>query len=260
MLTDGALAASVVKTHVVIKSSLKQAVRWQLLATNPADGVSPPTVRRPTLQIPTAEEMRTLMNAAAEPDYAIPVLLAATTGARRGEIVRLVWADVDLDAARLTIVVGKTEMARRTIDIPASTVTALRAHRKAQAERRLLCGQAWQDLGLVVDRGDGGPVNPDSLSHAFADIAESVGLPKSGCTTCDTASRRRVSALTCRSRSCPRPWGTRARASRPMSTSTSFPAWEGRRRTPSRRHSASEWDQLWDQFSSEGAGRLRTVR
>jgi integrase len=28
----------------------------------------------------------------------------------------------------------------------------------------------------VVDRGDGGPVNPDSLSHAFATIANSVGL------------------------------------------------------------------------------------
>jgi integrase len=61
--------------------------------------------------------------------------------------------------------------------MPASTVAGLRAHRKAQAERRLLCGQAWQDLGLVMDRGDGGAVNPDSLSHAFADITESVGLP-----------------------------------------------------------------------------------
>lgn len=177
MLGDGASPASVVKTHVVMKSSLKQAVRWQLLAANPADGVQPPTVRRPTLTIPTAEEMRRLIDAAAETDYAIAVLLAATTGCRRGELVRVRWTDIDLDGATLTVVSGKTDTARRTIDVPASTIAALRAHRKAQAERRLLCGQAWQDLGLVVDRGDGGPVNPDSLSHAFADIAESVGLP-----------------------------------------------------------------------------------
>jgi integrase len=83
---------------------------------------------------------------------------------------------VDLDAATLTIVSGNTDTARRTVDVPMYTVAALRAYRKAQAERRLLCGQAWQDLGLVVDRGDGGPVNPDSLSHAFADIAE-IGRP-----------------------------------------------------------------------------------
>ena len=60
---------------------------------------------------------------------------------------------------------------------PASTVAALRAHKKAQNERRLLCGEAWQSFGLVVDRGDGGPVNPDSVSHAFADIAEDADLP-----------------------------------------------------------------------------------
>jgi integrase len=177
MLADGASAASVVKMHNVMKSALRQAVRWQLLAANPADGVQPPTVRRPTLAIPTAEDMRRLIDAAAETAYAIPVLLAGTTGMRRGEVVGLRWEDVDLDAATITIVSGKTNTARRTVDVPGSTVTALRAHRKEQAERRLLGGEAWQDLGLVVDRGDGGSMNPDSLSHAFAAIAESVGLP-----------------------------------------------------------------------------------
>jgi integrase len=177
MLADGASPASVVKTHNVMKSSLKQAVRWQLLAASPSDGVSPPAARRPTLTVPAAEDMRRLIDAAAETGYAIAVLLAATTGARRGELLRVRWADLDLDAATLTILLGKTDRARRTIDVPASTVAALRAHRKAQNERRLLCGESWQDLGLVVDRGDGGPVNPDSLSHAFADIAESAGLP-----------------------------------------------------------------------------------
>jgi integrase len=55
-------------------------------------------------------------------------------------------------------------------------VRTLCAHRSEQAERRLLLGPAWQDLDLVVDRGDGGALHPDSLSHAFAAIADSVGL------------------------------------------------------------------------------------
>ena len=71
---------------------------------------------------------------------------------------------------------GKTPRSRRTISLPPSTVAALRRHRKDQAERRLLCGEAWQDSGVVVDRGDGGAVHPDSLSHAFAETAERVGL------------------------------------------------------------------------------------
>jgi integrase len=175
MLTDGAAAASVVKAHRTMAGALSQAVRWQLLATNPAAGVSPPTVRKPKLRIPTAVEMRKLVDAAADTDYALPVLLAATTGMRRGEIVSLRWADVDEDV--LYVVDAKTDTGRRTIHLPASTVTALKHHRKDQAAQRLLCGPAWQDTDLVVDRGDGGPVNPDSLSHAFADIAEDVGLP-----------------------------------------------------------------------------------
>jgi integrase len=39
-----------------------------------------------------------------------------------------------------------------------------------------LCGEAWKETDLVVDRGDGEGVNPVSVSHAFAGVAESVGL------------------------------------------------------------------------------------
>jgi integrase len=173
----------------VVKSSLGQAVRWTLLTTNPADGVSPPRVKRSKLRIPNPTEMRTLVEAAADTPWALPVLLAASTGMRRGEIVSLTWPNVDFNrtvdvqgtpmpAPAFYVVDGKTDNARRTISLPASTVAALRKHRKEQNERRLLCGEAWQDTELVVDRGDGGPVHPVSLSHGFSVIAERAGLPR----------------------------------------------------------------------------------
>ena len=177
MLADGAAPASVVKAHVVIASSLKQAVRWQLHAASTADGVSPPRVGRATLRIPHAAEMRKLLEGAAGHRYELPILFAATTGMRRGEVVSLTWRDVDLDAGVLRVRSGKTGSARRTIYLPASTVTALRRHRKDQASRKLLCGAAWQEKDLVVDRGDGESVDPDSVSHAFAEIADHVGMP-----------------------------------------------------------------------------------
>jgi integrase len=114
--------------------------------------------------------------------------LAAMTGMRRGEIVSLTWPNVDFNrtvevdgvpipAPALYVVDGKTNNARRTISLPSSTVAALRKHRKEQNERRLLCGKAWQDTDLVVDRGDGGPIHPVSLSHGFAVIAARASLP-----------------------------------------------------------------------------------
>src|SRR4249919_1371430 len=124
---------------------VRQAVRWQLLSVSPASGVSPPRVERAELRIPTAAEMRALIDEAATTPYGLPVLLAATTGMRRGEVVELRRADVDLDACTISIRRGKTGTARRTIHLPASTISALCAHRKEQAERRLLCGPGWQD-------------------------------------------------------------------------------------------------------------------
>jgi integrase len=177
MLADGAAPASVVKAKIVMGSALAQAVRWQVLALNPAAGVSPPRAQRPTLRVPAPEEMRKLLEAAAGTFWDLPVLLAASTGMRRGEIVALHWTDVDLEAARLAVRRGKTDTARRTINLSPSTVAALKRHRKDQNERRLLCGEAWQDTELVVDRGDGGPIHPVSFSAGFAKIAESVGLP-----------------------------------------------------------------------------------
>jgi len=113
---------------------------------------------------------------AAEGPCTIGLVLAATTGMRRGEVLRLTWSDVDLDAATLHVREGKTPRSRRQISLPPVTIAALKRHRAEQAERRLICGEAWTDSGLVVDRGDGGAVHPDVLSHAFERAAQKAGL------------------------------------------------------------------------------------
>lgn len=145
---------------------------------SPALGVAPPRLERADLRIPDATEMRMIVQAAAHTPFGLPILLAATTGLRRSEVLAVHWADVDTEAGTLRVQRGKTSAARRTISLPPSAVAALKRHRKEQSERRLLCGAAWQDTDLLVDRGDGGPIDPDSLSHAFAAIAERVGLPE----------------------------------------------------------------------------------
>jgi integrase len=55
----------------------------------------------------------------------LATLLLFGTGARLGEIARLTWADLDLDAATVTIKQGKT--GRRTVPIHAELVEALEA-------------------------------------------------------------------------------------------------------------------------------------
>ncbi len=162
-----------------------------MLAVNPATAVRPPRPERARLTVPTTDEVRRLIAAAESTPYEVPIVLAATTGMRRGEVLGLRWTAVDLDAGLVRVVqtlqkvggeVGfvppKTGRSRRTVNLPTSTVQRLRRHRKEQNERRLLLGEAWHDTDLVVDRGDGEHLDPDTFGHAFARIAEDVKLPQ----------------------------------------------------------------------------------
>lgn len=54
------------------------------------------------------------------------VMVAALTGLRRGEMMALKWGDIDLEAGTLRVRAGKTEAARRVVDLPPTAVELLR--------------------------------------------------------------------------------------------------------------------------------------
>lgn len=126
--------------------------------------------------------------------WEIPFTVAAWTGARRSEVLALRWRDVDLDAGTATIrrtlqvrpkVAGggvefgepKTPKSRRTIPLAPTLVSALRAHKAAQAAQHLALGAGWQDGDLICERGDGGPLHPDAMTAAFRRLAAKAKLP-----------------------------------------------------------------------------------
>ena len=70
----------------------------------------------------------------------------------------------------------KTERSKRAIPLPASISALLRRVLTEQNERRLIAGTAWQAEGFVFDRGDGGPLDPDSLTKAFGAARRRSGV------------------------------------------------------------------------------------
>jgi integrase len=72
----------------------------------------------------------------------------------------------------------KTPRSRRAVLLPAFLQPFLERQRQAQAARRLQRGNDWVESGLVVDRGDGGPMNPDTLSAGWARFLRQRELPQ----------------------------------------------------------------------------------
>jgi integrase len=72
----------------------------------------------------------------------------------------------------------KTPRSRRTVLLPAFLRPFLERQQADQRGREAEAGQRWVDHGLVVDRGDGGPLNPDTLSSGWARFLRQRGLPR----------------------------------------------------------------------------------
>ena len=182
-------ARTVAHARAAMSAAFSAAVRWQLVTVNPVRATEAPAKKPPDLRVPTAVELRTLVEAARGTVWEVPIMLAATTGARRGEIAGLRWANVDLERGRIRIVealhrVGrelvyappKTARGVRSIPIPESVVERLRQHRVDQARRLLALGIRVGDEHPVADRGDGTPLDPSTFTHAASRVAARAGL------------------------------------------------------------------------------------
>ncbi|WP_062225700.1 tyrosine-type recombinase/integrase [Aureimonas frigidaquae] len=175
--------------RVLIKA-LNQAVVWEMIAKNPAALSKPPKVERKAMSAYGAATTAQLLDAVRGTRIYVPVLLAVMCGLRRGEIVAMRWANVDLEGRRLAVVETaeqtKGEVRRketksgrgRVIDLSASTVEELRKHRVAQAEEQLQLGIRPDDNSFVVAQIDGKPLQPNSLTHEWTRILAKTALPR----------------------------------------------------------------------------------
>lgn len=188
--TGGLSAKTVLRYHQVLHAALHHAVRWQLLARNPADAVQPPRAERRELLTLTPAAVSTLLAAADETPIGTLARVAVMTGMRRGELLGLRWRDVDPTAGLANIqqtalrLSGqgwvfrqpKTRLSRRSVALSPVTVRLLSAHRKAQLEARMLAGSAWQDLDLVFTSALGTPLEPGTIARTWARVLATAGV------------------------------------------------------------------------------------
>ena len=195
LLTDGhryggGLAPKTVRNvHIALRRSLADAERFGLVQRNVAALVKPPSPERRELETWTADEVRTFLESVAAHRLGAAYRLLAATGMRRGEVLGLRWACVDLDTGRLLINRSltlvrdelvwsspKTPRSRRSLALDEKTVTALREHRRRQTEERLALGESWHDNDLVFCDQAGGELHPNQFSRGFTSAGRRAGV------------------------------------------------------------------------------------
>ncbi|MHB1536451.1 MAG: tyrosine-type recombinase/integrase [Acidimicrobiales bacterium] len=186
-------AATVRQVHAIVRRALQQGVRWGWIATNPASLASPPRVKAPQLAPPDPDAVIRLIEqaAAADPDFGCFLHLAATTGARRGELCALRWRDLDLEAGAVTITRSVVEAAHsvvvekdtkthasRRIALDPGTVVIVKAHRDRMASRVESCGGRLADDAHVFSHEVDGsrPWAPNDVTKVFIRVRNRAGL------------------------------------------------------------------------------------
>jgi integrase len=98
---------------------IKQTLDHAGIQPNPARDrrVRVPRIEPEWVDPPSTREVVAILRSI-PPRYRLPVALLEATGMRVGELLALVWGDVDVDGLRFRIRRGKTSRARRFVPVP----------------------------------------------------------------------------------------------------------------------------------------------
>jgi integrase len=183
--------------HTVVSSAMKQAVRWKIMTSNPAQFVELPKNIRKEMQALSVEQAKKFLKKAEADEYGLLFELALVTGMRPEEYLALQWDDLDFHRDILSInralvrkrKVGKeekgwyfaepkTKQSRRTIPLADYLMVKLKAHKKKQLEYRLKKGDKYENHNLVFTSSSGSPISIRNLERRhFKPILVAAKLP-----------------------------------------------------------------------------------
>jgi integrase len=187
----GIAARTIGHAHRVLSKALRDAARHELVTRNVAKAQLAPKVNESN-GMAIVQDVPSLVEKLRGSRLGVPAMVALFTGARLGEVLALRWSNVDIDRAVISVrealeqtkahgirvKTPKSRAGRRDITLPDVLIQALREHRKAQLELRMQLGVGkLPHDALLFTNLDGGPLSPNAVSAAWADFAESIGMP-----------------------------------------------------------------------------------
>lgn len=205
---EGKSAALIKYALRILRMALGQAVIWDRLHRNVAQGIEGPEKEDKEFHLWTLPQTQFFLKFVKGHRLYALFLLALTTGMRRGELLGLKHEDIDWERKRLmvrnnlvenrlegiegkqhrgrqtvsaTAVVlqtPKTKKSKRIVTLSPNTVDALREHLQRQGQERDFLGPDWQEEGYVFTTEFGVPIQPRTVYGWFKALTKEAGLPE----------------------------------------------------------------------------------
>ncbi len=180
-LRGGGGRTSIQQSYRFLRAVMNTAVRDGAIMRNPCNIPGAGTERAKERPIASPAQVAAFIEAIT-PRYRAAVLLAAWCGLRRGEVLGLLPADIDLTAGTVTVrrsrvellakpqafdADPKTDAGKRTVAIPPHVLPFLADHMTT-----------WAGSDRVFVGRDGRPMRGDAIRQAFTRARRKVGMPE----------------------------------------------------------------------------------
>ena len=178
-IKEGLSPTTVIYMHRVLHKALKQAVKLRMIRFNPVEDMELPKKKQFKAQVLNEEQVKKMLNTAKKTSAYIPILLAVGLGLRRGEVLGLMWEDIDFDQNIIhirrnavtvdkVVQVGtpKSKTSRRSILVSSKKIQILKNHMEKNP-----------DIQYVVTGADGQIYSSSILNDRFKELLQNAGLP-----------------------------------------------------------------------------------
>jgi len=165
--------------HNMLKVCLSSAVEERLILRNPAEGCKLPKAEKKEMKVLTQEQLGSYLAAADKRGLLPMFFLELTTGLRKGELVPLLWSDVDTNnmtisiskqayrtKGALTVQPPKTDNSMRKISLSEETMELLKQEHDKHPDNPY----------LFPSPVTGGMYHPDSVVKLHQKILKDAGL------------------------------------------------------------------------------------
>ena len=190
--------------RICLHKALQTAYENEYIVKNPASIAKVPTLKstnteKKEIEILSKQEQQALMAVCNNTPYGMGIITTLYTGVRMGELLGIMWSDIDFDKKTISISkqvnrlhdysegatsktrLGiqedtKTKTSNRIVSINDNLLVQLQQYKDEQDKHIKKWGKAYNNLGMVFAREDGYYIDPSTFRDKYVKALEEAGL------------------------------------------------------------------------------------